>query len=245
MMIHMLHAFIDESGQRGGTARASDHFVMSAVVYRTVSGHRVGGLLENLRSVAGRGSGHELHFKKLRPHQRTAVSKLLGEQGWVRMISVVVCKRHLGDASLDDDQRYLFALRMILERLSWLAKDNDQVAEYTLAHIQRFKLSTLRSYEHALRSSSTQIRWRFLDPKGGKLNHPKTLEALQLADIAASSIGAAFNPSEATGETERSHLVALRPVMWVRGSSALTSYGLKMHPWRESTKVAYPWVATL
>jgi hypothetical protein len=241
----MLFAYIDESGQRGVSAKATDHFVLSAVMFRAHAVPYAEELLKRMRIATRRGEGHELHFNKLANEHRHVVSSMLGQETWLRVSSVVVCKNHLPHDDLTDDERYLHAFRLLLERVSWLAKDYGETAYYTLAHIQRFKLSTLRAFEARLRSIDTEIRWTNLDPAGGQLNHPKTLELLQLADIAASSTGIAFNPPMNTGVAEPAYLMNLSPALYRRAGGKLTSYGLKMYPWWESTKAAYPWVATL
>lgn len=141
--------------------------------------------------------------------------------------------------------RYLYAFRFLLERISWLAKQHGEQAQYTLAHIRRFKLENLRDYEASLRGLPTEIKWPNLDPKGGDISQPKILEQLQLADLVASSCGIAFNSPENTGVVETSYLRALRMRFYQPSGKSLTSYGLKMHPWNENTKAAYPWVAAL
>ena len=94
--------------------------------------------------------------------------------------------------------------------------------------------------------SDCAISWQHLDPSGGKIDQPQRLEALQLADLAASATGQAFEPDR-FGNTERRYLQEMAPSLWRRGSGEgnLTSYGLKMHPWSATTRAAYPWVAAL
>jgi hypothetical protein len=133
---------------------------------------------------------------------------------------------------------------MLLERLSWLAQDADAVLGYTLAHIVRFKLSQLREYEGRLRARQTTLKWAHLDPAGGRIDQPRRVEQLQLADIAASAIFQAFEPDQ-YGNTEQRYLHELAPRLYRHPSRALTSYGLKIHPWSESARAAYPWVAAL
>ena len=244
----VLHAFIDESGQRGVTAAASDHFIMSAIVFRTKSFPNSATAMQAIRTVTGRQPTHEVTFKKLSPAHRSAALEVIGGQAWLKVINVIVCKRHLDDPTMDDAKRYMYAFRMILERLSWLGDTHHEVVEYTLAHIRRFKLETLREYEDKLRArDDTSILWRWLDPRGGQLNQPRTLEQLQLADLTASATGIAFNPPPNGSGTVTTYLEYLRPRLW-RGrmdAGPVVSYGMKMHPWNEATKAAYPWVAAL
>jgi len=241
----MLYAYIDESGQRGHAQGGSRHFVLSAVMYRSASITRATNLLAQLRTATGRQPTHELSFKKLSVPHRATVSTAIAGATWLKIATVVVCKDHIGNTLPDDDTRYMFAFRFLLERISWLARSYGENADYTLAHIQRFKIKNLRQYETALRSMKTEIKWEHLRLPGGQINQPRTLEQLQLADLVASSCGIAFNPPENTALVETSYLLALRPRFYQPKGRPLTSYGLKMHPWNQTTKAAYPWVAAL
>lgn len=240
----MLHAFIDESGVRGTSPTSSDHFVMSAVVFRDTDQGKATRLLVDLREELDRAPDQSLAWKHLRAHdQRLHASTKIGQQTWLRTSSVIVCKRELA-GDFDSDSRYLHTLRLLLERLSWLARDDKEVLHYTLAHIIRFKVAKLRAYEDQLRAQNTQIAWAALDPKGGKMIDPNGAEELQLADLVASGTAAAFE-QDRFGHTERRYLRKLSPCIYRRKTAPVSSYGLKMHPWRESTRAAYPWVAAL
>jgi hypothetical protein len=241
-----LRAFIDESGQRSRSGRSSDHFVMSAVVIPDERLTDATDLLALLRADLKRNPGDPLHFNKIKHHaQRVRASQALGAVDWLTISSVVVCKRHLTGEPLADDVAYLYTLRYLLERLSWLARDNGRELSYTMAHVVRFKIAKLREYESRLRSlDSCQIAWPWLDPRGGQIDQPNRVEQLQLADIAASATGAAFNVDE-FGNTETRYLREMAPRLYRRQGGNLTSYGLKMHPWNETARAAYPWVAAL
>jgi len=239
-----LNAWIDESGQRAWTARSSDHFVMSAVVVPDDGIHVAAQLLADLRRDLGRAQGDTLHWRNIKGHSdRLHVAQQLGQASQLTLSTVVVCKRHLQGLPTEDHS-YLYTLRFLLERLSWLARDAGDTLSFTLAHVVRFKLATLRGYETRLRASDTQIAWEAMDTMGGALGQPSGLEGLQLADAAASATAKAFEPDR-YGNTERRYLEALAPRLYRRGAGALTSYGLKIHPWNQTTRAAYPWVAAL
>lgn len=246
----ILHAYIDEAGQRSRTARSSDHFVMSAVLCRDASLPAAAALIAQLRIDLGRRAGDVLHFRNLKKHsQKVHLTSSVGSAEFLGVCSVVVCKRHLSDSGMDEDAAYLYTLRFLLERLSWIARDSGCLLHYTLAHIVRFKKATLRDYEARLRAMPPElckIAWASVDPRGGQLDQPNRVEMLQLADTAASATFAAFEPDE-FGNTEDRYLREFVSRLWRRGSgaNALTSYGLKVHPWSDSTKAAYPWVAAL
>src|SRR5215467_4719268 len=100
--------------------------------------------------------------------------------------------------------------------------------DYTLAHIVRFQIAKLREYEARLRADrNCSIKWDYL--RAGKIDQPHRVEELQLADIAASAIAAAFE-CDRFGNTEPRYLIEMAPRLY-RQAGNLTSYGLKMHPW--------------
>lgn len=202
-------------------------------------------LLEQMRQDTGRKPGHHLHFNKVRSHsQRLRLAQTLGAQGWLRGVCVVACKRHLPRNALNDDQVYLYQLRMLLERLSWFGRTHKEKVAYTIGHIRNFRVEKLKEYESRLRESATQIDWAWLDEGGGHVNQPQRVQELQLADVFASSVGCAFNPDE-FGNVETRYLEELSGCLYRPDGKALTSYGLKMHPWNEATQQAYPWIKEL
>jgi len=247
-VVRVLHAFIDEAGQRSSTPASSGHFVMSAVVIADGDLPAASAFLAQLRSDLKRRPGDALHWQNFKGHPlRLHAAKSLASQPWATVSSVVVAKRFItSTTALDEDQAYLFTLRFLLERLSWLARDQYCTLTYTLAHVVRFKIAKLREYEQNLKKMSAidcKVQWSALDPHGGRIDQPNRIEYLQLADIAASATFAAFEP-DAYGNLEPRYLQELAPRLYRRKGN-LTSYGLKMHPWGETTKAAYPWVAAL
>lgn len=241
----MIHAYFDESGQRGPGPKASPTFILGGVVVRDRNAAKIGTLLEKLRADIGRMPGQHLHFNKVRSHsQRLHLAKTIGAQTWLRGMCVVACKEQLPRRDLDDDHVYLYQLRMLLERLSWFGRSVNEKAAYTVGHIRNFKVDKLSEYEDRLRRADTQIDWAWLDDKGGKVMQPQRLEELQLADSFVSAVACAFNPDE-FGNVERRYAEELAPCLYRRKSSPLTSYGLKMHPWNEATQETYAWVKAL
>jgi hypothetical protein len=242
----VLLAFVDESGDRAITARSTDHFVLSAVVVDAAAHDSLSDLLARLRRDLGRRPGDTLHWRNVKGHAaRLHLARTIGAQPWLTISAVVVCKRHLTGTLPSEEHAYLYTLRFLMERLSWLARDRRETLSFTLAHIVRFQLAKLRQYEAALRADpGCKIAWPALDPGGGRIDQPHRVEGLQIADAAASAIAAAFN-ADAFGNTEPRYLTEIAPRLYRRGRAPLTSYGLKMHPWSDATRAAYPWVTAL
>lgn len=201
--------------------------------------------LKTLKLGTRRHQNQELSFKKLNSEHRHFVSREIGNFETVAVVSVVVRKKELTEELRDENRLYLFALRLLLERLSWFGQKHHGIMKYTLSHIIRFKKELLREYEARLRNSNTEIKWDFLDPKGGSLSVPKVLPQLQLADLVASSIGLAFNAPSDVKPTDVTHLLNLYPRVWSTAEKTIYSYGLKLFPKPENVKTAYPEVAVL
>jgi hypothetical protein len=246
-----LHAFIDESGQIGVTDAASDHFVMSAVVCRDSNLGHLDDALAEIRQALGRAPGHRVSWKRTKKHeQRLRAVQILGGKQFVKTVSVVVCKRHLIPPITDTSVAYLFTLRLLLERLSWLGARHLTQTGYTLSHVKHFRKEKLRDYETKLREmgTDTRINWRYLDPYGGRISNDRTLQPLQLADVVASATARAFEANR-SGPADQTYLRELLPLAY-RGTdpnaaNVLTAYGLKMHPWRRDMHQDYAWILPL
>jgi len=239
-------AFVDESGQRAKTAKSSDHFLMSAVVIEPGGLTAATQLLADMRHDLGRRPGDELHWKNIKTHdQRVRAAQMLGAAPFLRICTVVVCKRDFdpGKGSIpDDDFAYMFTFRFLLERMSWLCRESGGILRYTLAMIGGFRLSQLRHYEAVLKGlTDCTVHWAAVDSKGGSIDQPNRLEYLQLADIAASATAQAFEPNR-FGNVETRYLELLEPRLYRYKTSPVTSYGLKMHPWNAKSRAAHPWL---
>ena len=146
----------------------------------------------------------------MRSHsERLYIAQSLGAQPWITIATMVVCKRHLTARLPSEDHAYLFTLRFLLERLSWLARDRATTLTYTLALITRFSMPKLRTYEAKLLTQpGCQIHWTALDPHGGYIDQPQRNELLPPAcgSVRVSHI------SRVRARPVRKHGTALRPV---------------------------------
>jgi hypothetical protein len=243
----MLYCFADESGTRGFSEAASDCFVMAAVTYLDHDEPRAHDLLGSLRAELRRLPTHPLKWENIKGHApRLHVAQTLGRAEFLDATAVVVCKRAIDPAArlVDEGKAYLYTYRFLLERLSWTARARRQPLRYTIAHIVRFKTETLQHYETLLFEGNTQVAWDYAR-EHPLFGHPEQVQCLQLADLTASAIAAAFN-KDPHGNTEPRYLKELLPAL-TRGRERLklTSYGLKMHPWNARARELYPWVGAL
>jgi hypothetical protein len=131
------------------------------------------------------------------------------------------------------DPMYLWAIRLLLERISWFIRDTGGGSSIlTFAHLKRFRYSKLHNYREALRHSPTSIHWPAFEDHQFRLNAPNTVDMLQLADISASALFKAVEPDR-YGNVEPRYLTELRPIIYRKPPGLVTSYGLKVFPTAE------------
>lgn len=237
-------AFVDEAGVSADTETASDHFVISAVVVRNRNIHRVLPRLQLIRAEVER-PGKSISWKDIRSHsQRLHAVQSINSTSWLRTITVVVCKRALERNRMSSEERYQWTLRLLLERLSWLARSGGEQVHTVVSHIRGFEPENLARYEQILQGIETKIAWNWLDSAGCEVVSFESREELQFPDIVASAVSCAFEPDK-HGNTEPRYLREMRAPMWDNDGGALTTYGLKFHPARALDSQAYRWVKDL
>lgn len=238
-----LHAFIDESGNRGLTENSTPTFVVAAAVLPEEALDRFSRGWELLKRNIGRGVNQEVSFKNLSERHRAYVSEQLGLFEELSIIAVVVSKRHLPGTEMDYNAKYLFPFRLLLERMSWLSRNQDSLLRYTASHTRGLNPERIAAYLETLNSFETSISWTNLSPDGVTVSTPRAHDFLQVADVVASAVGAAFNPSKRTGAPNQAYLKSLLPRLQCFPNQKLTSYGLKMHPLNHKVREEFPWVS--
>lgn len=247
----MLQAYIDESGVTGEAARSSKHFVLGAYIFDDANTQRAHDYLAELREGVGRRPGHLIHWNKIPSHgARRYLTQSLGDQDWLRLSTVVVCRDHIADSLPTPQVRYQFTLRLLLERLSWFAAAKGTQLHFTLSHWLGFQEEPFRAYEQFLWANPDRIKTRWLDPAGGTVANNEAVELLQIADVVASSTACAFEPDQ-WGYVEREYLHRALPRFYryqpedEAEAERLYAYGLKLQPNNASTLSGYEWVADL
>ena len=141
--------YIDESGDRGMAPQSSRYFVVSAVIVADEAVGTTRHELATLRTSVGRSSGGVLHFRKLTHSQRLEAANRVAQMPILTCCNVILCKHELrmGPAQqaahiTQPDPMYLYALRLLLERISWYSDEHGQSkALVTFSHVRRFKAS--------------------------------------------------------------------------------------------------------
>jgi hypothetical protein len=231
--------YIDEAGDRGIAPTSSKHFVVSAVIVADEQDATLRAEHVRLVQALGRHQGQVLHFRKLTHPQKVKAAQDIGGSAVAAIANAIIYKGPLGKplpagnmAYISrPDPMYLWALRLLLERVSWYVDEHGgSDAIVTFAHVRHFKTEKLHKYRKALEmTSELQIRQGVFSGHSFRVSDPAQVVLLQLADAAASALFRAVEPDD-YGNTERRYLEHLSPKIYRRGGSDTTSYGLKVFP---------------
>ena len=242
-------AYIDESGDEGFKFRrrvneqaSSDWFVLAAFVTRRGTGHQVVRSIETVRRELKLHPGTHVHWKKLKHVEKVRYSQIMAALD-TTLLAVCVHKPSLLEPETFQERYrlYFYAVRYLLERVSWLARDEQGLArasrtgaiELVFSNRQGMPYEEMRRYLCLLRrqqQAGRDIRIEFdrLPVEKLRTRTPDKCMGLQLADATA---GAFFNALERDrfGNTEPRYLQTLFGLLY-RHSESVRGYGLKIVP---------------
>lgn len=239
--------YIDESGDEGFVFNAdgsgsSRWFVLSAAVIRKANDLQMVSCLKETRGVLGKPPKTPLHFVDLKHDQRVPYIRRVGELP-IRTVSVLIHKPLIVEPEKFQNTKYLlyrYATRMLLERVSWLCRDQrragegDGYADVIFSNRSNMSYDDIRSYLRLLRKQSenspqqVQIDSTVVDPdRISSVEHSK-LAGLQVADAIASGLHFAVKVNR-YGETETGYLPHLRKTLY-RHQKTVLGYGIKLWP---------------
>jgi hypothetical protein len=231
--------YVDEAGDRGISAASSKHFVVSGVVVADEHDAAVRTERASLAQALGRQPGQVLHYRKLTHPQKVKAAQDIGRSAIATIVNVIIHKGPLGKplpagkmAHISrPDPMYLWALRLLLERVSWYVAEHEGTETIvTFAHVRHFKAEKLHNYSNALEATpAVRIREGTFDGHPFRIGSPDKIALLQFADAAASALFRAIEPDE-YGNIERRYLDELSPKIYRRGTGSTTSYGIKVFP---------------
>ncbi len=236
----MYSVYIDEAGDRGMKPASSAHFAVSAIIVAHGLDAQVRKELAILSQQLGRHPGQVLHFRNLTHSQKLKATQAIAASSIAAITNVIICKRHLGAAAsapsgtaayiARPDPMYLWALRLLLERVSWWIRDHGNgTSIVTFAHIKNFQAQKLHNYRTALEMSQTNIHWPSFHGHPFRFGGMAAIQLLQFADSTASTLYAAIEPDQ-FGNVEDRYLRNIATKLYRYGNSAVTGYGLKVFP---------------
>lgn len=240
-------AYIDESGDEGFVfnedgSGSSRWFVLSAAVIRQANDLQMVSCLNDVRRLLQKAPKSPLHFVDLKHEQRVPYVRRVGELP-IRTVSVLIYKPLISEPEKFQNQKYLlyrYATRMLLERVSWLCRDQrragdgDGFAEVIFSNRSNMSYADLRDFLWLLRQQSEanpqhiQIDQSVIDPdRIRSVDHAK-LAGLQVADAVASGLHFAVKVNR-YGESEPSYLPHLKKSLY-RHNGQVMGYGIKVWP---------------
>jgi hypothetical protein len=242
-------AYIDESGDEGFKFRrrldeqaSSDWFVLAAFVTRKESDLQVVKVMDTVRRKLRMRPQDHVHWKKLKHMDKVHYTQVIAPLP-TTLTAVCVHKPSLlaPERFREEYRLYFYAVRCLLERISWLARDlhdpaqrdGDGTTELVFSNRQGMPYERMRAYLRLLarqQQAGEDIRIEFDRVPVGRLRTqvPGASMGLQLADATA---GAFFNALERDrfGNTEPRYLETLSPLLY-RHEQNVHGYGFKIMP---------------
>ena len=224
-----LEIHVDETGDRGFGPKASAYFCLAACAFRHSKAHDVVAGLWDLNAALGRPSRQPIHaVEHLKDHDRLmeAVERLARLP--VRVFYVVLQKSTTAPGAAirrDSDRVYNYLARLLLERMSWFARDVGIPAQPIFAAVKRMPRRSLDDYIELLRKRPNAMDWQWLRLPV-EVDQAANRVGMQWADIAGRAMWKATTPRpRPPHRVEAAYLQALAPAIWRRRS--IETYGIK------------------
>ena len=240
-------SYVDESGDEGFVFNAdgsgsSRWFVLSAAVIRETNDLEMVRCLKEVRAVLQKEPKTPLHFVDLKHEQRVPYIRRVGELP-LRTVSVAIYKPLIREPEKFQNTKYLlyrYATRLLLERVSWLCRDQrragegDGFCEVIFSNRSNMSYEEIRDYLRLLLQQSeanpeqVQLDHTVIAPERIRAVEHSKLAGLQVADAVASGLHFALKVNR-YGETETGYLPHLKKTIYRHKGEAM-GYGLKVWP---------------
>ena len=229
MAADYIEIHVDETGDRGFSSKSSPYFCLAACAFRHSKARTVVRAMETLNLKLRRPLSQPMHaVDHLKTHDKLieAVEHLAKLP--VRVFFVVLPKDSTPESAYmrsDDIHVYNFLARVLLERMSWFARDIELIAQPVFAAVARMPRRGLDEYISKLQSMDTAIEWPRLKLPV-EVDQAKNRVGMQWADIAGRAMLKATTPgSSPPHRIEPVYLKTLAPVIWRH--RPIESYGIK------------------
>lgn len=231
--------YVDESGDEGFrfSAGSSDWFVLGGIVTRKHSDLETVKLVDEVRALLKRPVKKPLHFRDLRHEHRLPFVAAIAKAR-LRVAAVVIHKPSLQEPEKFQERYrlYFYAVRLLLERVSWLARDThrpgegDGSVEVVFSSRSSMKYGELCAYLDHLRTNVADVRihWPAIKTDQVVAFTAGKRMGLQIADAVASSIYYGVQPSQ-YGMVE-SRYAELLDTVYYRHKGRALGYGIKFWP---------------
>lgn len=238
--------YVDESGDEGfaflpNERGSSRWLVLSAAVFRKSRDLHAVSVMRSVREALGKPPGKALHFRELKHEQRIPLVRAIAGAP-LRAVSILIHKPSIVEPEIfqnEPHRLYRYATRLLLERVSWLCRDNrvegegDGSAELIFSNRSAMSYQDLGKYLdhlHAQHANGVDIRidWSVIRSESVRAVNHDQLAGLQIADAVASGVYQAVNLNQ-YGDAEPRYLQTLRPILY-RHKGTASGYGLKVWP---------------
>lgn len=242
-MAASFHAYIDESGDEGFTflpenRGSSRWFVQSATIFRASNSEAPVRALREARRVLGKPQDYVLHFQNLKHEQRVAYVEEIAKEKFLT-VNVLSYKPDIPEPENYQREKFLlykYLTRLLIERISWLARDfykageGDGTVDMTFSDRAAMSYADLRAYVDRLREmtagSTVGAYWPAIRTEQIRAVQHGHRAGLQIADAVASSTFQAFSMGT-YGYAEPSHLERLRNHVYRHRGRHAIGYGMK------------------
>lgn len=240
-----VRAYVDETGDRGASAKSSPFFALAAVVVSDEHDADLRMAVRSCRTNLGVPAGKPLHWQEhvKKFSRRQFVTSQLAKVPGLTVNYVVFEKAAIPtQSSLRDDQVifYNYAAGILLERILLTARDwpgGSREAMIRYGHVRGFDHVETERYFDLKRARGGWVPWHL---QHGRVRFMSTerLDGLQAADQYAGMLNAAIRPNE-FDQYEPQHLLSIRHQLHRVGGQTW-GYGFKVMALPD-TMTSYPW----
>lgn len=242
MSDNILNAYIDEAGDEGFKAGASQWFIISAVVVEQSSDRDIARVINNIKCrLWGNVTRQPLHWVKLRHDKKRVVIQEMSKENFV-LFTVAFEKKYLArerfDSQYDRENRmqfrwamYFYATKLLVERICRYAE--RQGARVNLIFENRGSISYRELYNYL--TSMTDYPGPYgkstIPRKMVKSVEPHNKEVKKLLQVADACSGAVHDALAINqyGVVEESYVLGLAD-KYDRFNGRLWGYGFKLFP---------------
>jgi hypothetical protein len=246
MSSRLVRAYIDETGDRGHSARSSPFFAFAAVMVADEEEPGLRSAVRQLRRDLTVPDGKALHWKEhVKTYSRRQhVARCLSQVPGVMVVYVVVEKATLPSTSgmyHDHVLFYNFAACMTIERILLAARDwaggtRDAIVRF--GHVRGFDHSTTSAYFQLKAETDPWIPWERLHG-AVHFDNQAQWDGLQAADQYAGMLNVALRRDQ-FGGYEEAHLMRVRHQIRKDNSGQSWAWGVKLLG-AASTFTSLPW----
>jgi hypothetical protein len=190
-----------------------------------------------VRALLGKPEKSTLHFRELKHEQRLPFVRVVSGAP-IRTVHVMAHKPSIQNPENYQQERhklYRYLTRLLLERVSWLCRDNAQdgrcEADLIFSNRSAMSYDDLREYldillRMAALEGDVNIHWDAIDRNRVRAINHDQLAGLQIVDAVATSAFYAANKSQ-YGEVEGRYFEILKNTLY-RNKGRVEGYGLKI-----------------